>query len=266
MYTSFFPNTSVVILFPSGLDISDHMSLPHEYFGHIFIHVVPYSSNGTGTKLQFNQMTIFCLNLTLSLDKKENGAIDQIASYFKQLENRCRDAIFWEIRNLQEITNLTTTSSYHEILSKVAHVSIEDGVAAALLSLLYKNSSLTMLEAQYDTSNYYIPQVSPESEIYHEQVLIGNKSFYFLTCSPLNGDHSGLDWSGYLNPFPVSVWVAVLSSSCLVFAFLLFQNVVGGKHSQNFGESVSKTGLNVFSTLLDMAPSIYQTPSRIEFS
>ncbi|OXA48329.1 hypothetical protein Fcan01_16903, partial [Folsomia candida] len=120
------------------------------------------------------------------------------------------------------------------------------------------------IQRPYQISKYHMPGVSAQKDIDNADpifgfsaesatdavdtspILIGNLSFSFVTCSSLS--QGQLDYWGYVKPFQVPVWYALLGA-CLLLAILLF-----GQNYAKYRLGLSWNGLAdaMFKSMLDL--------------
>lgn len=113
---------------------------------------------------------------------------------------------------------------------------------------------LGIVDASLDIADPIGPHI-PDPHVTDQSILlVGNWSFSFVTCSSLSADR--VDYWGYLKPYNITVWHALLAS-CLFITFLLT-----GQNYLRHGMSISSYELAyvLFSARLDVCLTAFEGP------
>lgn len=189
----------------------------------------------------FATPTIYVVKMTKLLSPKEliylpletnfvwcvkRPAAVKLAAYFYQMrplagELACLDRVLFR-RNYGKTTLLLWDMSIVRFLKVVKSVELDVGMDLAVKKVWSKNYSDVLQSLRGSTlTTLFDEEQFPLVEV----ILLGNISFSFVTCGSM-GDE-GLRFSGYVQPFQKSVWLAIFICSAGI-AMLIMSYGVGG--------------------------------------
>jgi hypothetical protein len=171
--------------------------------GHIPLFLVPISTNNGAIYKADSKITLL-LKGRIDTGFISKGSLKEDFDHFHTLHEKM--TVFIPYNRFHNY--IPKVIAVFELLSIIRNSSWLDDtwfpILASVSPSMKDNKTVEFYYNPFKQPNYFDPD--------YEYFPVGNISWSFLTCSSLNDKDSGIQFSAYLGPFQVSVWIGIVTT------------------------------------------------------